>query len=193
MQNVGVNQAIKHYAYIVTWSPEDGEHVGLCAEFPSLSWLAGTPEAALKGIQKVVAEVVADMQANGEPSTVSQVAENVAVESASGGGLTLKALLLAKEARMALKLPPRGKRGRTMKAKRNIFAELTEGFEALKRERERIHVLLNNDAQRGLADIAGGRTVEAEPALTQLQQRRKAATQPNGAANPTKRAPQKRG
>ena len=24
---------IKHYTYRVTWSPEDGEHVGLCAEF----------------------------------------------------------------------------------------------------------------------------------------------------------------
>jgi predicted HicB family RNase H-like nuclease len=49
---------IKHYTYRVTWSPEDGEHVGLCAELPSLSWLAKTPEAALKGIQKVVADVV---------------------------------------------------------------------------------------------------------------------------------------
>ena len=39
----------------------------LCAEFPSLSWLAKTPEAALKGIGKVVANVVADMQASGEP------------------------------------------------------------------------------------------------------------------------------
>ena len=57
---------IKHYTYRVTWSPEDGEHVALCAEFPSLSWLAKTPEAALKGIQKVVAEVVTDMQASGE-------------------------------------------------------------------------------------------------------------------------------
>ena len=56
----------KHYTYRVTWSPEDGEHVGLCAEFPSLSWLAKTPEAALKGIQKVVADVVTDMLANGE-------------------------------------------------------------------------------------------------------------------------------
>jgi predicted HicB family RNase H-like nuclease len=57
---------IKHYTYRVTWSTEDGEHVALCAEFPSLSWLAKTPEAALKGIQKVVAGVVADMQASGE-------------------------------------------------------------------------------------------------------------------------------
>src|SRR5450830_1095471 len=45
---------IKHYTYRVTWSPEDGEHVGLCAEFPSLSWLAKTPEAALKGIRLVM-------------------------------------------------------------------------------------------------------------------------------------------
>jgi len=57
---------INHYTYRVTWSLEDGEHVGLCAEFPSLSWLARTPEAALKGIRQVVAEAVADMQANGE-------------------------------------------------------------------------------------------------------------------------------
>ena len=58
---------IKHYTYRVTWSPEDDEHLGLCAEFPSLSGLAKTPEAALKGIGKVVADVVADMQASGEP------------------------------------------------------------------------------------------------------------------------------
>ena len=58
---------INHYTYRVTWSPEDGEHVGLCTEFPSLSWLAATPEKALAGIRKVVAEVVADMESNGEP------------------------------------------------------------------------------------------------------------------------------
>jgi predicted HicB family RNase H-like nuclease len=58
--------SVDHYTYRVTWSPEDGEHVGLCAEFPSLSWLARTPEAALKGIRQVVAETMADMQANGE-------------------------------------------------------------------------------------------------------------------------------
>ena len=54
------------YTYRVTWSEEDQEHVGLCAEFPSLSWLASSPEAALRGIRTVVAEVVEDMQANGE-------------------------------------------------------------------------------------------------------------------------------
>jgi predicted HicB family RNase H-like nuclease len=54
------------YTYRVTWSEQDQEHVGLCAEFPSLSWLASSPEAALRGIRSVVAEVVKDMQANGE-------------------------------------------------------------------------------------------------------------------------------
>jgi predicted RNase H-like HicB family nuclease len=61
---------IKHYTFRVTWSPEDDEHLGLCAEFPSLSWLAKTPEAALKGIEKVVADVVADLQASGDPLPV---------------------------------------------------------------------------------------------------------------------------
>jgi len=55
------------YTYRVTWSEEDGEYVGLCAEFPSLSWLAPEPEAALRGIRQVVADVVVDLQKNGEP------------------------------------------------------------------------------------------------------------------------------
>lgn len=58
---------VDHYTYRVTWSSEDGEHVGLCAEFPSLSWLASTPEKALAGIRKVVAEAVTDMKMNKEP------------------------------------------------------------------------------------------------------------------------------
>lgn len=67
------------YTYRVTWSEEDREHVGLCAEFPSLSWLAETPEAALKGIRKLVAEVVADLQAQGE-----SVPEPLAAKDYSG-------------------------------------------------------------------------------------------------------------
>lgn len=56
-----------HYTYRVTWSAEDQEYVGLCAEFPSLSWLAASPEAALRGIRGVVAEAIADMQDSREP------------------------------------------------------------------------------------------------------------------------------
>ena len=54
-----------HYTYRVTWSSEDGEHVGLCAEFPSLSWLARTPEEAFAGIRQQVSEAVADMESEG--------------------------------------------------------------------------------------------------------------------------------
>ena len=55
-----------HYTYRVTWSEDDNEYVGLCVEFPSLSWLGGTQESALIGIRKVVGEVVVDMEQNGE-------------------------------------------------------------------------------------------------------------------------------
>ena len=56
-----------HYTYRVTWSAEDGEHVGLCLEFPSLSWLAPTLDEAFSGIRDLVQDVVADMQGAGEP------------------------------------------------------------------------------------------------------------------------------
>lgn len=54
------------YTYRVTWSDEDSEYVGLCAEFPSISWLSKSPEAALRGIRKVVSDAVADMNKDGE-------------------------------------------------------------------------------------------------------------------------------
>ena len=68
-----------HYTYRVTWSEEDGEYIGLCAEFPSLSWLASEPEAALQGIRQVVADVVVDLQANDEP-----IPEPLSVKKYSG-------------------------------------------------------------------------------------------------------------
>jgi prevent-host-death family protein len=57
-------------------------------------------------------------------------------------------------------------------------------------ERERIHLLLIDDARRGLEDIAAGRTHEADAALAKLQQRRAGAgaTQaPTTAARPAKK------
>lgn len=56
----------KQYAYRVLWSEEDQEFVGLCAEFPSLSWLDAEQGAALQGIVDMVATVVQDMEASGE-------------------------------------------------------------------------------------------------------------------------------
>ena len=67
------------YTYRVTWSEEDGEYVGLCAEFPSLSWLASTLESALSGIRQVVTDVVAELEANGEP-----IPEPIAIRQYSG-------------------------------------------------------------------------------------------------------------
>lgn len=59
------------FTYRVTWSEEDSEYVGLCAEFPSLSWLASAPEEALQGIRRVVADVVADMKTKGRKQSES--------------------------------------------------------------------------------------------------------------------------
>ncbi|MCG8335758.1 MAG: type II toxin-antitoxin system HicB family antitoxin [Proteobacteria bacterium] len=68
-----------HYTYRVTWSENDKEYVGLCAEFPSLSWLAKTPESALKGIRNIVADIVNDMKLNEEP-----IPEPISVKHYSG-------------------------------------------------------------------------------------------------------------
>lgn len=57
---------IDKYTYRVTWSEEDGEFVGLCAEFPKLSWLAPGPERALKGIRSIVNDCIEDMVKNKE-------------------------------------------------------------------------------------------------------------------------------
>jgi hypothetical protein len=60
-------KAVDRYTYRVTWSEDDNEHVGLCAEFPSLSWLEAEPEAALSGVRSLVRKVVADLKRSKEP------------------------------------------------------------------------------------------------------------------------------
>ena len=67
------------YIYRVTWSEEDKEYIGLCAEFASLSWLSNTPEETLQGIRQLVSEVVADLTANNEP-----IPEPIAIRPYSG-------------------------------------------------------------------------------------------------------------
>ena len=44
----------KQYTYHVIWSAEDNEYVGLCAEFPSLSWLDEEQSKAYSGIVDLV-------------------------------------------------------------------------------------------------------------------------------------------
>lgn len=56
----------KQYTYHVTWSAEDNEYLGLCTEFPSLSWLDAEESKAFAGIVNLVAEVITDMLANNE-------------------------------------------------------------------------------------------------------------------------------
>jgi predicted HicB family RNase H-like nuclease len=67
------------YAYRVAWVEDDQEYVATCAEFPSLSWLDATPEKALAGLRKVVADCVIDLQESGE-----QVPEPLSAKSFSG-------------------------------------------------------------------------------------------------------------
>ncbi len=68
-----------HYTYKVTWSTEDQEFVGLCAEFPSLSYLHENRVAALEGITSLVKDVVEDMEANDE-----RIPEPIAEKNYSG-------------------------------------------------------------------------------------------------------------
>lgn len=58
---------VDRYTYRVTWSEEDQEYVGLCAEFPSLSWLDKSQEKALVGVRKLVADTVKDLEQSKEP------------------------------------------------------------------------------------------------------------------------------
>ncbi len=57
---------VDRYTYRVTWSEEDQEYVGLCAELPSLSWLEPTLEKALLGIRSLVKKVIAEIKRNKE-------------------------------------------------------------------------------------------------------------------------------
>lgn len=70
---------IDRYTYPITWSEADQEYVGLCAEFPSLSWLEKTPEKALSGARNLVKQCIADMEANKE-----EIPEPIAAKLFSG-------------------------------------------------------------------------------------------------------------
>ncbi|MCA9358518.1 type II toxin-antitoxin system HicB family antitoxin [Candidatus Kaiserbacteria bacterium] len=67
------------YTYRVTWSEDDQEYVGLCAEFPSLSWLEKTPEKALKGIRQLVSQCVEDLREDHQ-----DIPEPIATKNYSG-------------------------------------------------------------------------------------------------------------
>jgi predicted HicB family RNase H-like nuclease len=102
------------FTWRVTWSKEDDEFVGLCAEFAGLSWLASGPEEALTGIRSVVQDCITDMAENGEdiPKPIStrqfsgkfmvrippEVHRHLAIEAAECG-VSLNRIASAKLAR----------------------------------------------------------------------------------------------
>lgn len=88
---------IEKYCYRVIWSDQDEEYVGLCAEFPSLSWLSASQNEAFQGIQKLVAEIVSDMQEQGE-----EVPHPLSIKDYSG--------------KLMLRVPPELHRELTMEA-----------------------------------------------------------------------------
>jgi predicted HicB family RNase H-like nuclease len=57
----------KFYTYRVFWSDEDEEFVGLCAEFPGISWLDENQQDAFAGIVALVQECINDLKAHNEP------------------------------------------------------------------------------------------------------------------------------
>lgn len=57
---------VDHYTYRVVWSEDDQEFAGLCAEFPSFSWLDPDRHVTLDGITTLVKDVLEDMQKSGE-------------------------------------------------------------------------------------------------------------------------------
>ncbi len=57
---------LDHCTFRVSWSAEDREYMGTCAEFPGLSHLDATKVAALRGIEQLVVFAVEDMRRNNE-------------------------------------------------------------------------------------------------------------------------------
>lgn len=72
-------QVWEQFSYRVFWSPEDHEYVGVCAEMTGLSWLAKTPEAALRGIRRAAREGVRILGEDGDP-----IPEPIAARDFSG-------------------------------------------------------------------------------------------------------------
>ena len=48
--------AVNQYTYRAEWSPESGEYIGLCLEFPSRYSRAQSAHEAIEGIERVIDE-----------------------------------------------------------------------------------------------------------------------------------------
>ncbi|MHA7291569.1 type II toxin-antitoxin system HicB family antitoxin [Arthrobacter sp. MDT3-24] len=54
------------YRYSVQWSQEDEEFVATVLEFPSLSWLDEDQFEALRGLERLVSDVIEELRQSGE-------------------------------------------------------------------------------------------------------------------------------
>jgi len=74
---MGFQMDSKQYTCRVTWSAEYNEYVGLCAEFPSLSWLDADQSKAFSGIEELIVGSLL--------SLFSVVQQKLALEAAERG------------------------------------------------------------------------------------------------------------
>lgn len=104
MSQTAVRPEVAHYAYRVVWSAEDQEFVATCAEFPSLSWLAADQVEALQGLEAIVADVLSDLEAEGEelPQPLAERSFSGKLNLRLGSELHRKVALEAAEAGLSI-------------------------------------------------------------------------------------------
>ena len=104
MSQTVVRPEVAHYAYRVVWSAEDQEFAATCAEFPSLSWLAADQVEALQGLEAVVADVLSDLEAEGEelPQPLAERSFSGKLNLRLGSELHRKVALEAAEAGLSI-------------------------------------------------------------------------------------------
>ena len=78
---------MEKYTYRVIWSEEDQEFVGLCAEFPSLSWLEEEHDAALHANKEPIPEPLSLRKFSGNfvVRTTPEMHRQLAILSAEAG------------------------------------------------------------------------------------------------------------
>lgn len=64
--NHDIEKLVNGYTYKVFWSDEDQEYIGVCEEFPSLSFLDSDKFKAFEGVIELVKSVMYDMAKNDE-------------------------------------------------------------------------------------------------------------------------------
>ena len=78
-RKAAVPSPVARYRYSVQWSPEDQEFVATVLEFPSLSWLDEDQFEALRGVERLVSDVIEDLTRSGE-----RVPEPISTQTFSG-------------------------------------------------------------------------------------------------------------